>query len=78
MRALKKMKDGVPGPNGRKLSDVRAISAVELAEHYGTSGTQSMAVDWIRTKTALTQTDCAASQVCGGRGSGEVPTHNNV
>jgi len=25
VRALKKMKDGVPGPDGRKLLDVKAI-----------------------------------------------------
>ena len=34
MRALKKMKDGAPGPDGRKLSDVKAISADELAGHF--------------------------------------------
>ena len=33
-RALRKMKDGVPGPDGRKLSDVRAIPAEELAGHF--------------------------------------------
>ena len=34
MRALKKTKDGAPGPDGRKLSDVKAISADELAGHF--------------------------------------------
>ena len=34
MRALKKMKDGAPGPDGRRLSDVKAISADELAGHF--------------------------------------------
>ena len=32
--ALKRMKDGTPGLDGRKLSDVRAISAAELAGHF--------------------------------------------
>ena len=32
--ALKRMKDGTPGPDGRKLSDVKAISAAELAGHF--------------------------------------------
>ena len=34
MKALKKMKDGTPGPDGRKLLDVKAISAVELAGNF--------------------------------------------
>ena len=34
MRVLKKMKDGTPGPDGRKLSDVKAILADELAGHF--------------------------------------------
>ena len=34
MKALKKMKDGTPGPDGRKLFDVKAISAVELAGNF--------------------------------------------
>ena len=34
MKALKKMKDGTPGPDGRKLLDVKAILAVELAGHF--------------------------------------------
>ena len=34
VRALKKMKDGTPGPDGRKLSDVKAIWADELADHF--------------------------------------------
>ena len=33
-KALKKMKDDTPGPDGRKLLDVKAISAVELAGHF--------------------------------------------
>ena len=32
--ALKKMKDGAPGPDGRKLSNVKAIPAEELAGHF--------------------------------------------
>ena len=34
MRALKKMKDGALGRDGRRLSDVKAISADELAGHF--------------------------------------------
>ena len=34
MRALKKMKDGVLGPDGRRLSDVKALSADKLAGHF--------------------------------------------
>ena len=34
VRVLKKMKDGAPGPDGRKLSDVKAILADELAGHF--------------------------------------------
>ena len=34
VRALKKMKDGVLGPDGRRLSDVKALSADELAGHF--------------------------------------------
>ena len=34
VRALKKMKDDAPGPDGRKLADVKAISADELAGHF--------------------------------------------
>ena len=34
VRAVKRMKDGAPGPDGRKLSDVKAISAAELAGHF--------------------------------------------
>ena len=34
VRALKKMKNGAPGPDGRKLSDVKAMSAAELAGHF--------------------------------------------
>ena len=34
VRALKKIKDDAPGPDGRKLTDVKAISADELAGHF--------------------------------------------
>lgn len=34
VKAMKKMKDDTPGPDGRKLLDVKAISAVELAGHF--------------------------------------------
>ena len=34
LRVLKKMKDGAPGPDGRKLSDVKAILADKLAGHF--------------------------------------------
>ena len=33
VRALKKIKDDAPGPDGRKLADVKAISADQLAGH---------------------------------------------
>ena len=32
--ALKRIKDGAPELDGKKLSDVRAISAAELAGHF--------------------------------------------
>ena len=34
VRALKKIKDDAPGPDGRKLANVKAISADELAGHF--------------------------------------------
>ena len=34
VRALWKIKDDVPGPDGRKLANVKAISADELAGHF--------------------------------------------
>ena len=34
VRALKKIKDDAPGPDGRKLADVKTISADELAGHF--------------------------------------------
>ena len=33
-RSLKRMKDSAPGPNGRKLKDVRAIPFDQLAAHF--------------------------------------------
>ena len=37
-----------------------------------------MAADWIPANTASSRSDCAASQVCRSRASGQALTHNDV
>ena len=73
MGALKKMKDGAPGPDGRRLSDVRAISAAELAGHFNLWLLAGCLPSRLRRGQTVLLPKCAEAG-----GAGEVPSNNDV